>query len=242
MLASRTAPASLDDYRITARAEILALLEQVQRQRALLTLSSPDGNSYTTLLYGIDAKLGLISFSADGKNESMQMLLASDEIVAVVYLDRVKIQFDIDGLLHVRGSSEALNARFPDVAYRFQRRSAFRVQPFASHGPSAQFRHPAMPDMRLSLRVLDVSLTGIALFLPEDVPIIAPGVRIGQCEVRLDSDTLLDVGLIIHHVTCLHPDTHGARLGGELVHQLGNDRSLQHYVHQTQKRRSALSV
>ncbi len=242
MFTSRAAQADLDDYRITSDVEVQALLQQVQAQRAMLTLSSPDGANYTTLLCGIDARLGVISFSADGNDEAMQALLTSDEIVAVVYLDRIKVQFDIDGLVHVRGSSEALNARLPQVAFRFQRRSAFRVEPFSSHGPVAEFRHPAMHDMLLSLRVLDVSIHGVALFLPEDVPAIASGVRIGQCQIRLDADTEMDVGLVIHHVTALAPDTRGARLGCELVHLPGNDRSLMHYIHQTQKRRSALAL
>lgn len=241
MPTSRAAQESLDDYRIASSVEIQALLEQVQAQRALVTLSSPDGASYTTLLCGIDPRLGVISFSGDGGDDAMQALLESYEIVAVVYLDRIKVQFDIDGLVHVRGQSEALNARMPQVVFRFQRRSAFRVQPLSSHGPVAEFRHPAMPDMRLSLRVLDVSLSGVALFLPEDVPPIAPGVRIGQCLIRLDADTELDAGLVIHHVTANHPDTRGARLGCELTQLQGSDRSLQHYIHQTQKRRSALT-
>lgn len=241
MPTSRAAQEPLDDYRIASSVEIQALLEQVQAQRALVTLSSPDGASYTTLLCGIDPRLGVISFSGDGGDDAMQALLESDEIVAVVYLDRIKVQFDIDGLVHVRGQSEALNARMPQVVFRFQRRSAFRVQPLSSHGPVAEFRHPAMPDMRLSLRVLDVSLSGVALFLPEDVPPIAAGVRIGQCLIRLDADTELDAGLVIHHVTANHPDTRGARLGCELTQLQGSDRSLQHYIHQTQKRRSALT-
>ena len=232
---------ALDDYRIQSSVEVLALLEQVQAQRAMVSLSTPEGVTYTTLLCGIDARLGVISFSGDGQDAGMQALLESDEIVAVVYLDRIKVQFDIEGLVHVRGTTEALNARLPQVAFRFQRRSAFRVQPFSSHGPVAEFRHPAMHDMRLSLRVLDVSLNGVALFLPEDVPTIASGVRIGQCLIKLDADTEMEVGLVIHHVTSIHPDTRGARLGCELTDLQGHDRSLQHYIHQTQKRRSALT-
>ncbi len=241
MPTSRAVQESLDDYRITSSVDILALLEQVQSQRALVTLSNAEGDSYTTLLCGIDTRLGVISFGADGSDDAMQAVLTSDEVVAVVFLDRVKVQFDIDGLVHVRGPSEALNARLPQVAFRFQRRSAFRVQPLSSHGPVAEFRHPAMPDMRLSLRVLDVSLSGVALFLPEDVPAIPSGVRIGQCTIRLDADTVMDVGLIIHHITPIHPDTRGVRLGCELTQLQGHDRSLQHYIHQTQKRRSALT-
>ena len=70
--------------------------------------------------------------------------------------------------MHVHGGHHsALNAQFPKEVFRFQRRDAFRVKPFSSHSPQAQFRHPSMPDMALTLRILDVSLGGMALFLPE---------------------------------------------------------------------------
>jgi c-di-GMP-binding flagellar brake protein YcgR len=238
---SHAAQEPTDDYRITASVDILTLLAQVRAQRALVTLSNADGVNFTTLLFGIDARLGVISFSANGRDAAMHGILASGEVVAMVYLDRIKVQFDLDGLVYVRGQQEALNARLPHVAFRFQRRSAFRVRPMSSHGPVAEFRHPALHDMRLCLRVLDVSLSGVALLLPANVPPVTPGVRIGQCIIKLDSDTVLDLGLLIQHVTPIHPDNRDVRLGCELLNQREHDRSLQHYIHQTQKRRSALT-
>ena len=65
MPTSRAVQESLDDYRITSSVDILALLEQVQSLRALVTLSNAEGASYTTLLCGIDTRLGVISFGAD---------------------------------------------------------------------------------------------------------------------------------------------------------------------------------
>ena len=59
--------------------------------------------------------------------------------------------------------------------------------------------------------------------------------------LTLDADTVLDVGLLIHHITPIQHDARGVRLGCELTHLHGHDRSLQHYIHQTQKRRSALT-
>jgi c-di-GMP-binding flagellar brake protein YcgR len=169
------------------------------------------------------------------------MLLEAGEVTGVGYLDSIKVQFDVDGLIEVHaGNNHALNARIPRVIYRFQRRSAFRVQPFADKGPVARFRHPAMADMQLSLRVIDVSLGGVALFLPDNVPTIEPGTTINKCQLSLDDETLLDVKLVIHHVTAIHPETRGVRLGCEITGHDWNDRSLQHYINQTQKRRLAL--
>lgn len=240
MPGSRTNADDLDEYRISAPVEIQTLLQKLLDERALVTLSGP-GGSYTTLMWSADPARGVLCFSAADGDVGLDALLESGEISAVAYLDSIKLQFDLDGVVEVHGGHHhALNANYPKLLYRFQRRSAFRVQPFASKLPVAKFRHPAMPDMKLSLRVLDVSLSGIALFLPDNVPMIPAGVKIGQCTLELDDETTLDVGLVIHHVTAIHPESRGARLGCEITGLDWSDRSLQHYINQTQKRRLAL--
>lgn len=242
MPASRAATAALDDYRITSPVEIQAVLQQLLDARTLVTLSGPNGDSYITLMWSVDPARQILCFSAEDGDGRLQGLLESGEIAAVAYLDNIKVQFDLDGVVEVHGGQHhALNAQYPRVLYRFQRRSAFRVKPFAVKTPMARFRHPAMPDMQLSLRVLDISLSGVALFLPDDVPMISAGVKIGQCHLELDDDTRMEVALVIHHVTAIHPESRGTRLGCELVDQDWSDRTLQHYINQTQKRRLALS-
>jgi len=238
---SRAQALDLDDFRITAPVEILALLRQLQEGNTLVTLSGPGGASYTTLLWTIDTHRQTIAFSAEDGDSRLQALLDGNEVVAVAYLDSIKVQFDVEGLLRVRGGHhDALNGQLPREVFRFQRRSAFRVRPLSKLVPTAHFHHPGMPEMALSLRVLDVSLSGIALFLPDNVPGIPAGVRIGQCELELDEETRLDVGLVIHHVTVINPESKGCRLGCELTDLDRHDRSLQHYINQTQKRRLAL--
>lgn len=239
---SRAAAQALDDFRIGSGAEIEALLGRLEAERTLVTLSSPDGHSFTTLLWNLDVPRRQLAFHAEGGGDTIAALLTSDEVVAVAYLDRIKLQFEVEGLMLVRGQRmDTLTARLPDEVFRFQRRSAYRVQPLSSQVPVAVFRHPAMPDMTLQLRVLDVSLSGAALHLPDDVPAIAPGVRINQCLLKLDADTHISTDLLIHHHTPLVPEGHGQRLGCELVGMQGQDRALQNYIHQTQKRRVVLA-
>ncbi|MBI2731957.1 MAG: flagellar brake protein [Aquabacterium sp.] len=227
---------------MTSSVEIQALLKQLLDARPMVTLSGPNGDSYTTLMWAAEDGRGLC-FSAEDSDDRLDALLESGEIVAVAYLDSIKLQFDLDGVVHVKGGRHsALNAQYPTVLYRFQRRAAFRVQPLATKSPVAKFRHPAMPDMQLALRVLDVSLSGVALFLPDNVPMIAAGVKIGQCRLDLDDDTSMDVTVVIHHVTAIHPESKGVRLGCEFVGMDWSDRTLQHYINQTQKRRLALQA
>jgi flagellar brake protein len=232
---------TLDDFRITSVIEIKALLKQLMETNTMVTLSGPGGNAYTTLLWTVDDARGVVSFSAEANDQRLQQLLEGGELVAVAYLDSIKVQFDVDGVVLVRGGHTAINARYPRQFYRFQRRSFFRVRPLSGNMPCAQFRHPAIPDMSLSLRVLDISLGGVALFLPDNVPMPAAGCTLRHCQLVLDDETLLDVDLVLHHVSVMNPESKGARLGCEILNLHGNDeRALQNYINQTQKRRLAL--
>jgi c-di-GMP-binding flagellar brake protein YcgR len=234
----------MDDFRITAPAEIAALLKQLADANVHMSLNAPNGSSLTVTLWTVDAARGKISFSAIADDPQLNSLVDCDEAVAVGYLDSVKLQFDVDDLVLVRaGSDSALNGAFPSEMFRFQRRNGFRVRPMLRTTPVARLRHPMIPDMQLGLRVLDVSIGGCALFLPDDVPPLDPGVLLNGVTLELDADTRVATGLRLHHVTALNPDSRGVRLGCEMVNP-GSDgvRALQRYIDLTQKRRRMLAV
>ena len=153
-------------------------------------------------------------------------------------------QFDLRQPILVRGArATTLQAQLPSELYRFQRRSSFRVRTLERHSPSAALRHPAIADMRLTLRVLDVSIGGCALFLPDDVPPFDAGVRLDGVRIELDAETRFIASLVMHHVTSIAPSSRGVRLGCEWVSLDGNaERALQRYIDQTQKRRRLMSL
>jgi c-di-GMP-binding flagellar brake protein YcgR len=243
MAGSRSHQADLDDYRITAPAEIQAMLQRLVDERGLVSLSGPQGQAYTTLMWQADVQHRHIHFSAEDGDDRLDALIEGGEITAVAYLDQIKVQFDLAGLLQVTGpQGSSLRANWPGLIYRFQRREAFRVQPLPAQVPTAHLYHPHMPDVELHLRVLDVSLGGVALFLPDKVPMIPAGVKLQGCRLELDDQTALTVTMVVHHVTAIHPQTHGVRLGCELMDVDRTDRSLGNYINQTQKRRAALAL
>lgn len=242
-LNDRAQASALDDYRITSAIEIFDLLRQVESSRTLVTLSSPEGHSYTTLIWNIDPDRGVVAFSGESNHAGLRALLESQEVTAVAYLDSIKLQFDLESLVSVHGDQHnTLTARYPRELYRFQRRTSFRVKPPVSTMPTAHFAHPHHPKTSLALRVLDVSLGGVALFLPEDVPSITDGARVPSCSLRLDDDTWLDVSFIMRHASPIHPETRGSRLGCEFVNLNQAERDLQQYINQTQKRQLALAA
>jgi c-di-GMP-binding flagellar brake protein YcgR len=248
-----TRPASLDalgkepplaEYRVTEAAEVRSLLKSLMDQVVPLNLSASDGSAYTTTLWGIDVQAGSIAFSADVHAPAVHDIIEADECVAVAYLDRVKLQFEASDLMLVQGSKAAvLQARLPRELFRFQRRNTFRVRTIDRTSPTATFRHPSIPDMHLSLRVLDVSIGGCALLVPKNTPELKPGAAIQGVRLSLDAETIIDAGLMLHHVTSTGAENGSVRLGCEIVGMNGiAQRALQKYIDQTQKRRRMLSL
>lgn len=234
----------LDDFRVGSPVEITALLRQLADGNVHVSLNAPSGVSITATLWTVDAQRGLVSFSTLPDEPQLDAIVESDEVTVVGFLDSIKLQFEVHDLVLVhRGNEAALNAAFPAELFRFQRRNGFRVQPMLRTTPVAKLRHPMIPDMQLGLRVLDVSIGGCALFLPNDVPLLDPGVLLNGVVIDLDADTRVHTGLRLHHVTSLNPESGGVRLGCEMVSP-GHDgmRALQRYIDQTQKRRRMMAA
>ncbi len=234
----------LDDFRLTSPEELAVVFKTLRDGNVPLNLNTPDGRAVTVTLWAMDPVRGILSFSAEAATPQLEALVESDEAVVVGYLDSVKLQFDVDHLVLVHsGNAKALNCAYPREVFRFQRRSGYRVRPLMRSTPTARLRHPMIRDMQLSLRILDVSIGGCALFLPDNVPTMAPGVLINGVQLDLDADTRIHTGLRMHHVTSINPDSKGVRLGCEMVSPANDGvRALQRYIDQTQKRRRLMAL
>lgn len=248
-----TRPASLDssgssdpwgEFRVDSPREIHALMRQLRDGAAPVNLNAPDGSHLTTSLWSVDEASGTLNFMVDVDVARLESLVRDNEVVAVSYLESVKLQFDLHNLLIVRSATRcALRTAWPHVVYRFQRRSGFRVRPLERARPTAFMRHPSMPEMTMPLRIVDVSIGGCCLLVAEDIPPLQPGSRVGGVRVELDPDTHFEAVIQLQHVTSLRGTEGGTRLGCEWVNLGGQgDRLLQRYIDQTQKRRRLLEL
>lgn len=234
----------LDEFRVDGAAEVLALLRTLADQSVLVHLSAPDGSHYTTTVWTVDTHRGKLSLTAHADPSQLPALVEAGEIAAVAYLDSVKLQFDLTNLVTVTGHGRtALQADLPRELFRFQRRNSFRVRTLPRNAPTVHLRHPSIPDMPLALRVLDVSSGGCALFVPDDVPPLSPGVTLQGARIELDPSTRFEATLHLCHVTAINPGSQGVRIGCELLQLSGEaQRTLQRYIDQTQKRRRLLAL
>ena len=237
--------AAIDDFRVGHASDVLALLRQLADASALLHLCAANGAAYSTTLCALDERQRHLSLAADAQQPAVQALVEAGDATAVAYLDSVKLQFDLRHLVLVHGSqASALQAAWPEALYRFQRRESFRVRTPASAAPTARLRHPALPDMRLALRLLDIGAGGCALALPIDVPPLAAGIQLAGVRIDLDVDTYFETTLSLQHVSL-------GMASSDVVQRLGcafgpldgaAQRTLQRYIDRTQKRQRLFSI
>lgn len=232
------------DYRCETPLQVLSLLCELRDTAGPVVLSSPTGHALRTTLWTVDVDSRRLSFDVEASDPALQNLVGGNECTAVAYLQKVKLQFDLDHMMVVRGpQGTALQAQLPERIYRFQRRHAFRVQTLERPASIAELRHPGMPDMRLALRILDVSAGGCALQLPPDVPPLPLGIVLDGVVLNLDASTRLKVKLRMQHASSLGQQADGVRLGCELLEPTAETlRLLQRYVDQLQRKRRLMAL
>lgn len=233
------------DLRVRSLVEIRALLKQLVDGDIPVALTTADGITYGTSLWAEDPQRGVIVFAADPRETAVQQMAESSEIMATGYLDSVKVQFDVNDLVLVHGrSGSAFNARYPREVYRFQRRNSFRVKPVGRAQPHATLTHPALARREIDLRVVDISYTGVALMLGEDLDVFERGQVIRDVVIELDSATRLIAGLRVSHVSLFGiAPTQYRRIGCELIDLSAHaQRELQRYIDHTQRRSRLLAL
>ena len=225
-------------FAIDGPGEVLAWLRRLEQAGTPVTLSAAGGVVMATTILQVDPLRQRLALAAEAGSRAAAELIDADDVTAVTYLDAVKLQFDLHELTLVHAtSSSAIHVPLPERLYRFQRRDAFRVRTGERATPVAEFRHPAMPDMRLALRVLDIGAGGCALLLPDDVPALPPGILIQGARLRMDADTNVELTLRTLHVSAIQPGAGGARLGCALQGLSGPGAcALQRWIDRMQRR------
>lgn len=202
---ARAEPDGWAGVRIDDPLEVQQLLRQLLAGGVPVHLVSAQGDALSAQLGWLDVEHGRMSLTVDDGSARLQRVAQCGEAVAVAYLDRVRLQFDVEDMTRVHGQAgSVLGARIPSAVHRLQRRQAFRVRTGGAIAPRATLRHPSIPDMQLTLRIVDLSRGGCALQVPDDLPGLQPGTQLNGALVELDADTRFHVSLRLQHVTAMH--------------------------------------
>ncbi|MDC8773806.1 flagellar brake protein [Roseateles albus] len=218
------------NFRVQASSEILSLLRTLQQQNTRISLSAPNGASLSGSINMVDPERGALSFDLASAQEQLQALMSADEVSAVAYLDQIRLQFELIDPVLINAS---LRCQIPSLMYRFQRRQTFRVQSNLST-PQVRMNHPLRPDLALSLRILDLSLGGVALLLPAEVEPFPLGCELASVQVILARDVRFKTSLRLQNARPID-DKGNIQLGWTFT-QLDAEATLflQRYIDQTQ--------
>jgi c-di-GMP-binding flagellar brake protein YcgR len=163
--------AAMAHCQVHTRYEVVSLLREVAASHALLTIyfnSGTDAIVSTLLEVNPDFEELVIDCGADQKANAR--LLESPRLVAVTFVDHIRIQFST-GRAHTTTfqGTPAFRIRLPDSVLRLQRRNAYRVRVPMANPATLSIVHPNRADEMLKLKLLDISVGGIAvLATPED--------------------------------------------------------------------------
>ena len=248
--ASVSALANNDEFLVQSASDILGLLQQLQDRQLPITLSRPGSAPLMGRLCSVNGPQAELQFElSDAVNQPPGELASTRPINAVsatAYLDQIRLQFDLDGLAyltHPATEARRLRCNLPTLLYRFQRRQTFRVRPML-HRPHVLVQHPQHATQSqqasqqrppLRLRILDLSLGGLALWLPPDVTPFEPGSRLPAVQVELSSDTRFQAAMQLQNSQA--GEASGQQLGLSFAQlSAAAERELQLYIEQTQKR------
>lgn len=240
------------DFRVLSASDILSLLRQLLDGQNPITLGSPAGAHLTCSLCSVDAQYAALGFEVKGAAPQtageLQALMQADEVTATAYLDQIRLQFDLEGLMSLAtrpsGDSLLLRSNLPTLLYRFQRRQTFRVRP-SLRTPHVLLQHPQQhlqqhlqqqsQQLPLRLRILDLSLGGLALWLPPDIMPFEPGSLLPAVQVELNSDTRFQVAMQVQNSQ--PGEASGHQLGLSFVQiNAAAEQGLHLYIEQTQRR------
>lgn len=238
-------PSSPNDHDFQVAApEAAAYLEELHRENVSIRLSGVQGDTLSSRIVALDPAADLLGLEIgpDAAGVS-QRLVAEGEITATAYLSAIRLQFELDAPVLVKNAQgSVLRCALPQRLLRFQRRQAYRVQP-----ASAVFPRLLMPQpdgSSLAVRVLDISIGGLALQVPQSVLTPQAGQTFDALTLQLDRATSLRVRLRVQHVRPWTAEGIDTWQVGSAFVELGVPelRSLQVYVDQTQKRWRRLKI
>lgn len=162
--------ASLDRYRVITVVERRRILSDLAGKRALAGLFVADQLALTARIVATEGEQVALEAEQDEEAGTAWRKVLVSPVVAVAFLDEVKVQFTAVRLALGYTSvgreprKRVLLAPFPDPVWRIQRRRGHRVEVPASARVFARVPWPT--GASANVRVADLSISGLGLAVP----------------------------------------------------------------------------
>lgn len=224
---------ALEPFMVYARVEIISLLRSLGNHGVLTNVYFDDHAGFAvTALLALNPDFEEVVFDVPADDLARRRLLAADELVFVAFVESIKLQFKAsraEPMVHE--GRPAFRVRLPDCALRLQRRDSFRVRTPVSKPAFCLVPYPDDGKQYERLRLLDISIGGVALVsYPEHFELPEGGV-IQSCYLDLPGVGSVSVSMKVRHVDPMPRDDKARRCGCEFVELAPQARMmLQRYV------------
>jgi len=208
----------LAPYTVYSRVEIVALLRKLAEGATLVTVYFDQAADFAvTVLLDVNPEFEEVIFDCASQPAIQRRLLAADSLTCVAFVDHIKLQFGArkaEATTH--DDKPAFRVRLPEQVLRLQRRDFFRVR-----APVSRPAHCLVPfsDDRKQyekLRLLDISIGGVAVVAYPEKFDPSVGQRIDDCFLDLPGVGSVGVSLKVRHVAALR-DGKSRAVGCEFV-------------------------
>jgi flagellar brake protein len=208
----------LERYWLYSNIEIAAMVARLCDDRVPMTVYwGNDGEFAVTQVLKVDAAADEVEFDLPNQPRQQSQLLAAQELVCVAFVESIKMQFTIRAPR--RSSTDgyaSFRVEFPERVLRLQRREYYRVRTPESMSASCLVPYSGDRAQYESLRVLDLSVGGLALMAyPRHFDPTATSV-IDNCYLDLPGVGTVTVRMRVAHVET-SADAQTRRCGCEFV-------------------------
>jgi flagellar brake protein len=224
---------ALGRFALHERDGITALLGELRHRGSLVTLYYDNAAGFTVgNVLDVDAERESVVLDCAGDGDVQRSITRAGDIVVVAFLDSTKIQFTLAGAEPVDCQGRAaVRFRLPGRVLRIQRRSVPRRSPSGGRAAVCRVPVPGSADQYEPVRVLDVSLGGLALLATPRLFPLSRDQVVGPCRLDLPELGQVDVSLRVRYLEDSPSEVGSRRCGCEFV-DLGDGarRSLQRYL------------
>jgi len=233
---------ALDRFALHGRDGISALLDELRLRGSLVTLYYDNAAGFTVgNVVDVDAERETVCLDCAGDGDVQRSIALARDIVVVAFLDSTKIQFTLAGAEPVDHQGRAaFRLRLPQRVLRIQRRGAPRRSPSGGRQPICRVPVPGTADQYEPVRVLDISLGGVAVLATPRLFDLARDQVVGPCHLDLPELGQIGVSFRVRYMEASPSEVGGRRCGCEFV-ELGDGarRSLQRYLERLEATRRA---
>jgi len=234
------------DYSLRSSREIQRLLQSLVTHKALITAYFNAGNDFlmTSMLEVLEDDDEII-LDISNNSEMNQRALSASRIICVALLDKIKIQFVIDGIKSTQFENKpAFLADMPQSVLRLQRRESYRLslpilQPLIG---IAQLKTRDGKVSPTEVHIVDISGGGVGIVSKADEVALAAGMLLENCRIELTGIGTLTVTLVVRSVfeLTLKTGVRQKRAGCQFLELSGQqDNLLQRYIIKAERERKA---